>query len=189
MLKLIMDTSSEYCLLAIAKERQLLASALFLHENRLSHSLVTRITELAREADVSLKELQSIAVGVGPGSYTGTRVGVAVAKSLGFGLGIPVRGYCSLLGFLPPGEGPFLCTLPAKSGLIYCLKGYRGQAFTLQTAELATPERLIELSEGVDPIYAKDCPPHFDAIMQALEQPCVFPFEEKAELIYLHRAT
>lgn len=184
-----MDTSSEYCLLAIAKDTRLLASALFLHENRLSHSLVGRIAELVQEADVSLKELQSIAVGVGPGSYTGTRVGVAVAKGLGFGLGIPVRGYCSLLGFLPPGEGTFLCTLPAKSGLIYCLKGHRGEAITLQAAELATPERLTELAEGVDPIYAKDCQPHFDAIVQALEQPCIFPFEETGELIYLHQAT
>lgn len=189
MLQLIIDTSSEYCLLAIAKERHLLASALFLHENRLSHSLVSRIAALAQEAGVSLQELQRIAVGVGPGSYTGTRVGVAVAKSLGFGLGICVRGYCSLLGFLPPGEGTFLCTLPAKSGLIYCLKGRRGQTITLQAAELATPERRAELAEGVDSIYTKDGEPRFDSIVQALEQPCVFPFEEKAELIYLHQAT
>jgi tRNA threonylcarbamoyl adenosine modification protein YeaZ len=189
MLKLIIDTSSEYCLLAISRERHLLASALFLHENRLSRSLVGRIAELAQEAAISLKELQSIAVGVGPGSYTGTRVGVAVAKGLGFGLRIPVRGYCSLLRFLPPCEGTFLCTLPAKSGLIYCLKGHRRQAITLQVAELTTPERMAALAEGTDFIYSKDCQPRFDAIVQLLEQPCTFTFEEKAELIYLHQAT
>lgn len=198
---LIIDTSSEYCLLAIARAGRLLSSTIFLHENRLSHSLVAQISTLAQEANISFKELENIAVGVGPGSYTGTRVGVAVAKGLGFGLGIGVRGYCSLIAFTSC-EGAFLSILPAKSGLIYCLKGRQTLGtFSINASELVTIERLFKMSKEVEYIVAKrktDIPsevshlpfipfhPHFDAILQHLEKPSSFAFEEKAELIYLH---
>lgn len=50
---------------------------------------------LARLAD-PLPPLTCIAVGVGPGPYTGLRVGIATANALGLALGVPVVGICSL---------------------------------------------------------------------------------------------
>lgn len=38
----------------------------------------------------------SIAVGLGPGSFTGLRVGIATARGLGLGRGLPVSGVCTL---------------------------------------------------------------------------------------------
>ena len=198
---LLIDTSSEYCLLALAKQGHLICSTIFLHENRLSYSLVSQISTLAQKARISLKELQSIAVGIGPGSYTGTRVGVAVAKGLGFGLGIPLRGFCSLLAFTSY-NGTFLSILPAKSGLIYCLKGKRSEgALSIDAAGLVTPDQLFEMSQEVECIIAKrktDIPleldslpfipffPHFDAILHYLAHSPTLRFEEKVEMIYLH---
>ena len=42
-----------------------------------------------------------IAVGTGPGSYTGIRVGAALAKALAYGWSIPLLGFCSLKAFAP----------------------------------------------------------------------------------------
>jgi tRNA A37 threonylcarbamoyladenosine modification protein TsaB len=42
-----------------------------------------------------------IAVGIGPGSYTGIRVGAALAKTLAYGWNIPLLGFCSLKAFEP----------------------------------------------------------------------------------------
>jgi tRNA threonylcarbamoyl adenosine modification protein YeaZ len=44
----------------------------------------------------ALADVDEIAVGVGPGPFTGLRVGVAAALALGEALGVPVRGVCSL---------------------------------------------------------------------------------------------
>lgn len=59
-----------------------------------------------------------IAVGTGPGSYTGIRVGAALAKALAYGWKIPLLGFCSLHTF-----GPDPVLVDARSGGFYALIG------------------------------------------------------------------
>ena len=66
-----------------------------------------------------------VAVGTGPGSYTGIRVGAAMAKALAFGWQVPLIGFCSLQAFTPSQMGPFAILLDARMGGIYCLAGER----------------------------------------------------------------
>ncbi len=48
------------------------------------------INEVIKEASISLKELNAIAISKGPGSYTGLRIGVSAAKGLAYSLNIPL---------------------------------------------------------------------------------------------------
>lgn len=48
------------------------------------------IDEILREKNIKLKDLNSIEVNTGAGSFTGIRVGLSVANALGLSLGIPV---------------------------------------------------------------------------------------------------
>lgn len=199
---LIIDTSSEYCILALADGDKTLSHTLFLHENRLSHSLLPEISALLLKTGLSLKEIDCIAVGIGPGSYTGTRIGAAVARSLSFGLNIPIRGFCSLLAFLPPVRGHFASLLAAKSGLFFLLTGEKLQKrLKIQQAHLVTDAELQKTLPLADFVTARRreefChalqikeffPFHPDPqnIAYALQEPPQFSFETQSQLLYLH---
>jgi tRNA threonylcarbamoyladenosine biosynthesis protein TsaB len=54
------------------------------------------IDEVMKEVGRELKELNAVAVGIGPGSYTGLRIGLSAAKGLCFALDIPLIGMSTL---------------------------------------------------------------------------------------------
>ncbi|HEX7171779.1 MAG TPA: tRNA (adenosine(37)-N6)-threonylcarbamoyltransferase complex dimerization subunit type 1 TsaB [Candidatus Limnocylindria bacterium] len=67
---------------------------------RQSAELLPRILDLLASADRRLADLTAIAVGAGPGSFTGLRVAMALAKGLAFGLDRPIVGVPSLVAWL-----------------------------------------------------------------------------------------
>jgi tRNA threonylcarbamoyladenosine biosynthesis protein TsaB len=93
---LAIDTSTLTAALAVARAD----GAEFLAETdpALKHgrSLVPAIQALLREASLALRELDALAVGQGPGSYTGLRIGLTVVKTLAYTLGKPLYALDSL---------------------------------------------------------------------------------------------
>jgi tRNA threonylcarbamoyladenosine biosynthesis protein TsaB len=102
------------------------------------------IARLLSEAGLGPKDLQGVAVDVGPGSFTGTRVGVATAKGLHVALGVPVVGVSSLDAIAHatgPTTAPVLALRDARGGEAYfALYGAREDS--------ALPERLSPPSRG-----------------------------------------
>lgn len=62
-----------------------------------SSALIPAIETLMAEADLAFEELEAIAFGRGPGSFTGLRTACAVAQGLGFGAGVPLLSVDTLL--------------------------------------------------------------------------------------------
>lgn len=58
--------------------------------------LMPLVLAACAEAGTSLRELDAVVVGTGPGPFTGLRVGMVTAAALGDALGVPVHGVCSL---------------------------------------------------------------------------------------------
>lgn len=93
---LIFETSTEKGLIALSLGGNLIAAKPLAGGPELSKTLALEVKNL-----LTLHSFQPefIAVGTGPGSYTGIRVGAALAKSLAFGWNIPLFGFCSLKAF------------------------------------------------------------------------------------------
>lgn len=89
------DTSSMVCA-GIARGDWLLASGSVRDSRAHVEQLMPLVQRVLDDAHATMADLTGIAVGVGPGPFTGLRVGVVAAATLGEALGIGVRGYCSL---------------------------------------------------------------------------------------------
>ncbi len=92
---LALDTSTEACSVAYLEGGELLER----HEE-VGRAHATRLLPLIGEvmgaAAVELGSLDVLAVGVGPGSFTGIRIGVACAQGIAFGAGLPAVPVSSL---------------------------------------------------------------------------------------------
>jgi tRNA threonylcarbamoyl adenosine modification protein YeaZ len=142
---LIIDTSTDSSLIALVRNDQLLSSQVTPHYNRLSKELLPSIQNLLKANQLSPSDLSTIAVGTGPGSYTGTRLGCAVAKSLAFGLNIAVKPFHSPLAFLPNQEGCFLFLLPTRAGPYYLLRGVHAHGRALIQSTALIPENALSV--------------------------------------------
>jgi tRNA threonylcarbamoyladenosine biosynthesis protein TsaB len=80
-------------------------------------------------ANVQWSSLEAIAVGLGPGTFTGLRVGLATARGLAQSLDLPLIGVSSLRALALPalGASPVLAALDARRGEVF-LAAYASQA-------------------------------------------------------------
>lgn len=112
-LLLNLETSTRNCSVSIAKDGEQLvlcesATAEFQHAEKL-HQFVQWAFE---GCDFELKDLDAVAVGKGPGSYTGLRIGVSAAKGFCFALGIPLIAINSLENMANCGVKDFDLIIP-----------------------------------------------------------------------------
>ena len=96
MLVLGFDTATPAVSVALHDGERVISTASALDARRHSELLMPMIAKVLADAGVPRTDLDAIAVGVGPGPYTGLRVGVVTARVLGSVLGLPVHGVCSL---------------------------------------------------------------------------------------------
>ena len=121
MLLLGLDTATPAVTVALHDGGQPLAQLVTVDAHRHAELLAPSIAKVIADAGVSQRDLTGIAVGVGPGPYTGLRVGVVTAKVLGAALGIPVYGVCTLdvIAADAEGERSFLVATDARRRELY----------------------------------------------------------------------
>ncbi|VTU38800.1 UGMP family protein [Variovorax sp. PBL-H6] len=86
---LAFDTSTEWLSVAV-RHGECLVSRTSAGGPQASGSLIPLIQELLAEAGLAMAELDAIAFGRGPGSFTGLRTACSVAQGLGYGAGVPL---------------------------------------------------------------------------------------------------
>lgn len=96
MLLLALDTSTPAVTVALTADEGVLAEFTVVDARRHGELLAPGVADVLAKADVRRSDLTDVAVGVGPGPFTGLRVGLVTALTLGAALEIPVHGVCSL---------------------------------------------------------------------------------------------
>ena len=97
------ETSSKNCSVAISDGKDLLCVCEEVSENyKQSESLHTFVEWALEGAEISLKDLDAVSLGMGPGSYTGLRIGSSAAKGFCYGLKIPLIAVNSLETMIEP---------------------------------------------------------------------------------------
>lgn len=94
---LAIETTTRLCSVALGRDGSILIereveSAGNVHAEKVN----VFVAEVMEEAGLGLKEIDALAVGIGPGSYTGSRIGLSAAKGLCYGLGTPIIGVNTL---------------------------------------------------------------------------------------------
>jgi len=95
-----------------------------LHEPRVhAERIMTLVDRALERAGLRARNLDGVAVSIGPGSFTGLRIGLSVAKGLCWSLGIPLAAVPTLRALAAGvnGRAPaILAALAARRGEVYC---------------------------------------------------------------------
>lgn len=115
---LAFDTSAAHCAAAL-----ILADRVILRHEPMdkgqAERLVPLLDEVLAEAGLGWHDLGALAVGTGPGNFTGVRISVAAARGLALGLGIPAVGVTTLEALAFGQTGPILVAQDARRGMAY----------------------------------------------------------------------
>ncbi len=93
---LAFDTSSPTVTVAVHDGAGVVAELVSAETMRHGEQLTPLIDRALRQVGITARDLTEIAVGVGPGPFTGLRVGLVSARTMAYALQIPVHGVCSL---------------------------------------------------------------------------------------------
>ncbi|HVW63608.1 MAG TPA: tRNA (adenosine(37)-N6)-threonylcarbamoyltransferase complex dimerization subunit type 1 TsaB [Nitrosospira sp.] len=163
---LALDTSTEHCSVALLLDGQMLGRETLAKQSH-SELLLPMIQQVLQEAAVKLPQLQGIAFGAGPGSFTGLRIACGVAQGLAFGADLPVAGICTLEAMAEEaGCSRVVAAIDARMGEIYQAAYMKsGDEWVAESQSVLCSPRHAPLLPGVD---WTGCGSGFDVYGEAL---------------------
>ena len=140
---LAFDTATAAVTVALHDGERVIARHTEVDARRQGELLAPGITSVLDQAWVPRQDVTAIAVGVGPGPFTGLRVGLVTARTLALALDVPVYGVCTLdiLAAQAVDEGvaePFLVATDARRKEVYWA-AYDGQGRRLDGPHVSRP--------------------------------------------------
>lgn len=155
---LCIDTSTEVCTVALACDNVLLASRENADGRSHAQMLLPYIDEVLQEAGVKPAQLSAVAIGMGPGSYTGLRIGTSTAKGLCYALSVPLIAIPTLriiaagaVAMSPADDTALFCPLlDARRMEVY------SELFDRQLTSLSSFQSIIVDEKSFDDLLGKN---------------------------------
>jgi tRNA threonylcarbamoyladenosine biosynthesis protein TsaB len=139
-LTLAFDTATPAATSALVADGEVLAERV-----SRAQTLLEDVDALLRQGGVRPRHLEALAVGLGPGSFTGIRIGLAVARGLALSLGVPGAGV-STLAALAAGAPGALPVVDARRHEVFALVA--GEPRVLAPAELPLESGTVCVGDG-----------------------------------------
>lgn len=147
---LALETSTEYCSVALWRDGDIDARET-LAGQRHSELLLGMVDEVLRRHGLRTRDLDGIAFGAGPGSFTGLRIACGLAQGLASGAQLRVVGVSTLLALAVAARATrAVCCLDARMGEVYHA-AYAGDGSgwdTVHAPALYAPDGVPPLEEG-----------------------------------------
>lgn len=154
---LALETSAKAVSAAVTEDGKVLAYGY--QDTGLTHSrtLMPIVESILKNADLTLSDMDAVAVAHGPGSFTGIRIGVAAAKGLAFGADKPAVGVSTLAAMarnVAHVDGLVVCAMDARRAQVYnALFEARDGVLTRRT-----PDRALSLEDLAAELRADPLP-------------------------------
>ncbi|MEY4697172.1 MAG: tRNA ((37)-N6)-threonylcarbamoyltransferase complex dimerization subunit type 1 TsaB, partial [Pseudomonadota bacterium] len=116
---LAFDTSAAHCAAALLTDDRIAASRFEPMEKGQAERLIPLLEDLLSDAGLHWRDLSALAVGTGPGNFTGVRIAVAAARGLALSLGIPALGVTRLQALAHGLPRPVMVVEDARRGEVY----------------------------------------------------------------------
>ena len=140
MLMLAFDTATEVATSALVDDGEVLAE----RSSRAS-TLLEDVDALLRQGGANARDLDALAVGIGPGSFTGVRIGLATARGLALALELPGAGV-STLAALAAGAARAIPVVDARRHEVFVLVD--GEPSVLAPADLTIEPGTVCVGNG-----------------------------------------
>jgi tRNA threonylcarbamoyladenosine biosynthesis protein TsaB len=115
---LAFDTSAAHCAAALLLPDRIIQRVEPMEKGQ-AERLVPMLEEVLAEGGIGWADLKALAVGTGPGNFTGVRIAVAAARGLALGLGIPAVGVTRLEALAHGLPRPVVVIEDARRGQVY----------------------------------------------------------------------
>jgi tRNA threonylcarbamoyl adenosine modification protein YeaZ len=143
-LTLAFDTSTPAVTVAVLRGEDVVGESQQIDARRHGELLAPGIGAAMREASLALRDLDVVAVGNGPGPFTGLRVGLVTARTLSHALGVPAYGVCSLDALAAAsGPPPLVVATDARRREVYWAR-YDAEGARVAGPAVDTPAALAE---------------------------------------------
>lgn len=163
---LVIDTATERSMFAYVRDGEPLVTSFLPFGLQEGQKILGNIHQDLGAQQMSVQDIDAVAVGVGPGSYTGMRIAATIGKMLSYVLKIPLVGICTLETFSAEQAGAFAVVLDAKVAGIYLQLGKKSvdghvdffgkpRVVPLEQALQALKDIHIIVSPNVKPLQEK----------------------------------
>ena len=123
---LAFDTSAAHCAAAVLVNGAITATVYEPMARGQAENLMDILDHALAQAGIDLSDLDAIAVGTGPGNFTGIRISVSAARGLALSLGVPAIGVTTFEATWFGTQGPVVATVPAPREHVYAAQSDLG---------------------------------------------------------------